>query len=215
MTAEPTPRRRPWPALRIAQLLLVVAAGGLWVASQLPWVSIRSFDGLGQPATVTLSGASWATALLPLALLLLAGAVAALAVRGWPLRALAVMVAVVSLATGYLAVGQWVVGEVAARAADLAHIPRQSLTAGTERYFLGAAITLAVAALTLVAATLLMRSASGRGDATKYATPAARRSMVDEDRNETAAGAGPSAMSERMIWDALDEGRDPTDTEGR
>ena len=41
----------------------------------------------------TLSGATWSTALLPLALLLLAAAVAALAVRGWPLRVLAVLVA--------------------------------------------------------------------------------------------------------------------------
>ncbi|MGA7054731.1 MAG: TIGR02234 family membrane protein, partial [Mycobacterium sp.] len=75
--------------IRIAQLLLVVAAGALWAASRLPWVVIRSFDGLGPPKEVTLSGATWSTALLPLALLILATAVAALAVRGWRLRALA------------------------------------------------------------------------------------------------------------------------------
>ncbi|MCV7051452.1 TIGR02234 family membrane protein, partial [Mycobacterium heidelbergense] len=78
--------RRGRLAIRIAQLLLAVAAGALWAASRLPWVVIRSFDGLGQPKEVTLSGASWSTALLPLALLMLAAAVAALAVRGRPLR---------------------------------------------------------------------------------------------------------------------------------
>jgi uncharacterized membrane protein (TIGR02234 family) len=67
----------------------------------------------------------------------------------------------------------------------------------------------------------LMRSASISGSAreatTKYAAPAARRSIVLRDDAEAAI----PEMSERMIWDALDEGRDPTDrppesdTEGR
>ena len=71
-----------------------LAALGLWVASRLTWVvSPDSFDGLGQPKTTTLDGGAWSTALLPLALLLLAAAVAGLAVRGWPLRLLALLVA--------------------------------------------------------------------------------------------------------------------------
>ena len=113
--------------IRIAQLLLLVAAGGLWAASRLSWVAIRSFDGLGPPKTATVSGASWSTALLPLALLLVATATAAVAVRGWPLRMLAVLVAVASLATGYLAVSLWVIPDVAVRAADLSHIGELSL----------------------------------------------------------------------------------------
>src|SRR5580693_9761429 len=88
----------------LAQLLLVIAAGALWTASRLPWVVIRSFDGLGPPKEVTLSGASWSTALLPLALLMLATAVAALAVRGWALRVLAGLLVAASLAVGYLAI---------------------------------------------------------------------------------------------------------------
>ena len=61
------------------------------MASRLTWVDVRSFDGLGQPKTATLSGGAWSTALVPLAVLVLAAAVAALAVRGWPLRMLAVL----------------------------------------------------------------------------------------------------------------------------
>src|ERR1700760_401713 len=72
----------------VAQLLLVIAAVALWAASRLPWVVVRSFDGLGPRKEVTLSAAAWSTALLPLALLMLATAVAALAVRGWALRVL-------------------------------------------------------------------------------------------------------------------------------
>jgi uncharacterized membrane protein (TIGR02234 family) len=215
--------RRGRLTIGIAQLLLVVAAAALWTASRLPWVVIRSFDGLGPPKEVTLSGASWSTALLPLALLMLATAVAALAVRGWPLRALAGLLAVASLAVGYLGVSLWVIPDVAVRGADLAHIPVISLV-GSERHYLGAGVTVSGSVCTLIAAVLLMRSAmSAREGAKKFAAPAARRSNA---RRDDADGAmleepGTPEMSERMIWDALDEGRDPTDrpresdTEGR
>jgi len=204
----------------IAQLLLVVAAAALWTASRLPWVVIRSFDGLGPPNSVTLSGGSWSTALLPLAVLQLAAAVAALAVRGWALRALAALLALVSFAVGYLGVSLWAIPDVAARGADLAHIPLVTLV-GSERHYWGAVAAVMAAVCTLVAAVLLLRSASifgpARERATKYASPGARHSIARRDGADTAG----QEMSERMIWDALDEGRDPTDrpresdTEGR
>lgn len=213
-------------ATGIAQLLLVIAAAALWAASRLPWVVIRSFDGLGPPKEVTLSGGSWSTALLPLALLMLAAAVAAIAVRGWPLRALAGLLAVASLAVGYLGISLWVVPDVAVRGAELAHISVMSLVGSDRRYF-GAGVAVAAAACTLIAAVLLMRSASdsksARLSAIKYAAPATRRSNAQHKDADGAMLEEPETpeMSERMIWDALDEGRDPTDrpresdTEGR
>ena len=204
----------------IAQLLLVVAAVALWTASRMPWVVIQSFDGLGPAKSVTLSGGSWSTALLPLAVLQLAAAVAALAVRGWVLRALAALLALVSFAVGYLGFSLWAVPDVAVRGADLAHIPLVTLV-GTERHYWGAAAAVLAAVCTLIAAVLLMRAASivgpVREGTTKYASPGARRSIARRDDADTAS----PQMSERMIWDALDEGRDPTDrpresdTEGR
>jgi uncharacterized membrane protein (TIGR02234 family) len=203
--AEPGGRR----TIRLAQLLLVLAALGLWVASLLPWVVIRTFDGLGQPKATTLNGAAWSTALLPLALLMLAAAVAGLAVRGWPLRALALLVAAASAAAGYLAITQWVVPDVAVRAADLARIPVMFLV-GSDRQYAGAALTLAAAVCALLAAVLLMRSATtARGATTKYVAPAARRSAVRSDDVQIAGADGDA--SERMLWDAIDEGRDPTE----
>jgi uncharacterized membrane protein (TIGR02234 family) len=217
---------------RIAQLLLVLAAGALWAASRLPWVAIRSFDGLGPPTEVTLSGATWSTALLPLALLMLATAVAALAVRGWPLRALAGLLAAASFAVAYLGVSLWTLPDVAIRGADLAHVSLVSLV-GSERRYWGAGVAVAAAVCTLVAAALLMRSASisrtsgsERQASTKYVAPAARRSIArgdgaDQTKPQTTETPDVTDMSERMIWDALDEGRDPTDrpresdTEGR
>ncbi|CAN5440964.1 TIGR02234 family membrane protein [soil metagenome] len=196
----------------MAQLLLVLAGLGLWIGARLPWVTLSSFDGLGQPKSVTLTGGTWSTALLPFALLLLAAAVAALAVRGWPLRLLAVLVAVTSAGTAYLAISQWVIPDVAVRAADVAQIPVASLV-GSGRQYVGAAVTLAAAVCALVAAVLLMRSATaGRAATAKYVAPAARREAA-RDVEPDASSAAPT-MSERMIWDALDEGRDPTDRAG-
>jgi uncharacterized membrane protein (TIGR02234 family) len=211
-------------------VLLVVAAGALWGASRLTWVVIQSFDGLGPPKDVALSGATWSTALLPLALVNLAAAVAALAVRGWQLRSLSALLAVTSFAIGYLGVSLWAVPDVAARGADLAHVPVATLV-GSARHYLGAGVSVAAAVCTVIAAALLMRSASAaesaRSSSTKYLAPAARRTMARRDRTDgdesagsarSAGGSGQQCpqdedrtLSERMIWDALDEGRDPTD----
>ncbi len=223
---EVRPNRRARLVVGVAQALLVLSAAALWVASRLPWVVVRSFDGLGPPREVTLSGASWSTALLPLAVLMLATAVAAIAVRGWPLRVLAGLLAVTSLAVGYLGLSLWVLPDIAVRGADLAHVTVMSLV-GSERRYTGAGIAVAAAACTLIAAVLLLRSAgdskSARLSAEKYAAPATRRSNALRDDDDGAMLEKPETpeMSERMIWDALDEGRDPTDrpresdTEGR
>ena len=201
--ADPRPAAVGRLTIRIAQVLLVASAVGLWAASRLAWVDLRTFDGLSPPKVTTLTGAAWSSALLPLALVLLATAVAALAVRGWALRVLAVLVALASLAAGYLAVSTLELPDVAVRAAELARVPLVELV-GSKRYYPGPVITLVTAVCTLIGAALLMRAAtSARGTASKYLTPAARRAAGTRDD-------GP--MSERMIWDELDEGRDPTES---
>lgn len=199
--------------IRVAQLLLVASALALWVASRMSWVDVTSFDGLGQPKTTSLDGATWSTALVPLALVALAAAVAVLAVRGWVLRLVGVLVAVATVAMGYLGIGSWVVPDVAVRAADLAQIPVTALIE-TQRHHIGAVVTLAAAACALAGAVLLVRSAAkataGAKDPGKYLAPAAKREAARQESPQ-------DDMSERMIWDALDEGRDPTTerTEGR
>lgn len=197
--ADRPPARR---AIRIAQVLLVVSAAGLWAASRLTWVELRTSDGLGLPKVVTLSGAGWSSALLPLAVLLLATALATLAVRSWAMRVLAVLLALSALATAYLAISTLEMPDVAARGAELARVPVLVLI-GSKRYYPGPVITLVAAVGTLIAAALLMRAAASAGrTVTKYLAPAARRSAARSD---------PAAPSERTMWDELDEGRDPTD----
>lgn len=204
--------------IRVAQVLLLLAAVGLWVASRLTWVVLHTADGLGPRRTVTLTGSTWSTALLPVALLLVAAAVAALAVRGWPLRVLAVLLAAASAAVAYLAISQWVVPDVSVRAADLSDIPVAALV-GSERGYVGAAVTLLAAAATLGAGVLLLRAAStGRAGARRYIAPSARRADLSATSHGPVAGAStgpiPPEISERTIWDALDEGRDPTESDG-
>lgn len=203
--------------IRVAQLILVIAAGALWLSSHLTWVDIDSFDGLGQPKSAALDGATWSPALIPLALLLLAAAVAALAVRGWPLRLLAVLVAAASAGMAYPGISQWVVADVAVRAANLAEVPVADLI-DTQRHYGGAIAALVAAALALVGAVLLMRSATTRrAQAARYAAPAARREAAAAETTDAvdADGGEVPEVSERTIWDALDEGRDPTDPDNK
>ncbi|MGD9621260.1 MAG: TIGR02234 family membrane protein [Mycolicibacterium sp.] len=185
--------------IRVSQLVFLLGAAGLWIAARLTWVQISSFDGLGQPRTAALTGAGWSSALLPLALLLAAAAIALLAVRGWPLRVLAVLVAAASAGMGYLAISLWVVVDIAVRAAHLAEVPVADLT-GIQRHYGGAVVTLVAAVLALFGAVLLMRAA-------KLADPDAARYTR---RSQTVSEMPATTMSERMMWDALDEGSDPT-----
>lgn len=193
--------------IRLAQILLLISAGALWAASQLPWVSVTSFDGLTHPQTSTLNGAAWSNALLPMALLLGAAALAALAVRGWLLRVVALLLGAACLVLGYLGVTLITIPDIAPRGADLAGVPIATLV-DSERFLAGAVVTLAAALGALMAAVLLMRAAVRHDHAadrsSKYRAPGA------------SGDSGPDPLSERGIWDALDQGRDPTgDTEGR
>jgi len=189
--------------IRLAQLLLLVSAGALWAASRMVWVDVASFDGLGQPKTTALTGSSWSTALVPLAVLLLAASVAALAVRGWPLRLFAVLVAAASALMAYLAISMWVMADEAPRAAHLADVPITNLVS-TQRHYGGAIVTLVAAVVTLFGAVLLVRSAArAKPEAARY------------QRRTAPSAQEAGAPSERAIWDALDEGRDPTDPDNK
>jgi len=120
------------------------------------------------------------------------------------LRLLAVLVAAASAGIAYLAISLWVVRDVAVRAAHLADVPVSNLV-DTQRHYGGAIITLVVAVVTLLGAVLLMRSAArAKPEAARYE----RRSSAQPPEEAT-------APSERAIWDALDEGRDPTDPDNK
>jgi uncharacterized membrane protein (TIGR02234 family) len=190
--------------MRFAPLLLVLSAAALWGASRMVWVDVQSFDGLGQPKTTALTGGTWSTALVPLAAILLVAVVAPIAVRGWRLGVLAVVIAGMSAVMGYLAISLWVIRDVAVRAVHLAGVPAADLV-GTQRHYGGAILTLVAAIGTLVGAVLLLRSvAKPRPEVDRYERRGSAQSPEDD-----------SDTSERVIWDALDEGRDPTDPDNK
>jgi len=185
--------------IRLAQLLMLLSAAALWGASRMVWVDVQSFDGLGQPKTTVLTGGSWSTALVPLAAILLVAAVAPIAVRGWPLGLLAVIVAGISAVMAYMAITLWVIRDVAVRAVHLADVPVADLV-DTQRHYGGAILTLVAAIGALVGAVLLMRSvAKPRPEVDRYERRRSAQSLQDD-----------ADTSERVIWDALDEGSDPT-----
>jgi uncharacterized membrane protein (TIGR02234 family) len=190
--------------MRFAPLLLVLSAAALWGASRMLWVDVQSFDGLGQPKTTALTGGTWSTALVPLAAILLVAAVAPIALRGWRLGVLAVVIAGMSAVMGYLAISLWAIRDVAVRAVHLAGVPATDLV-GAQRHYGGAILTLVAALGTLVGAVLLLRSvAKPRPEVDRY------------DRRRSAQSPQDDAdTSERVIWDALDEGRDPTDPDNK
>ena len=189
---------------RIAPLLLVLSAAALWGASRMVWVDVQSFDGLGQPKTAALTGGTWSTALVPLAAILLVAAVAPIAVRGWRLGVLAVVIAGMSAVMGYLAISLWVIRDVAVRAVHLAGVPAADLV-GTQRHYGGAILTLVAAVGALVGAVLLLRSvAKPRPEVDRYERRRSAQSPQDD-----------ADASERVMWDALDEGLDPTDPDNK
>lgn len=195
----------------LGQLSLLLAAGALWLASRMTWVTVSSSDGLGLPETAKLNGGTWSTALVPLALILLAAVLKSTMGPWWQQRLLALVVGVMSAVMAYLAISLWVIPDVAVRAAGLAEVPVADLV-GTHRHYWGAVLTLVAAVLTLAGAVFLVRApVKDQSDEEKYEAPARRREAA---RRQAAEG---DDMSERMMWDALDDGRDPTkpDTEGR
>lgn len=190
--------------IRLAPILLVLSATALWGASRMVWVDVQSFDGLGQPKTTALTGGSWSTALVPLAAILLVAAVAPIAVRGWRLGLLALIIAGVSAVMAYMAISLWVIRDVAVRASRLAEV-QVADTMGTQRHYGGAMLTLVAAIGALVGAVLLMRSvAKPRPEVDRY-----------ERRRSAPSPNDGASTSERAIWDALDEGRDPTDPDNK
>lgn len=181
--------------------LSVIAAGGLWVASHLTWIRLRTFDHLGEPRTIPVSGSSWSAALVPMAAALVAVAIATLAVRGWPLRVLALVVAAVGAGAAYLGVGMWMIPDIALRAAEVQDIPIH-IVIGADRVYGGPAITLVAAVLAVTAAVALLRAARRMAATDKYRI-AANRTVQDADSDA-------ELRSERDMWDSLDDGKDPT-----
>ncbi|WP_433604484.1 TIGR02234 family membrane protein [Prescottella agglutinans] len=196
-------------AVGIAALLLAVAAVCLWGSSRMTWVTVTSSDGLGEDRVTHLDGGTWAAATTPLALVLVAAIAAAFAVRGWMVRVLGVLVAIVAVVAAIPAIGLLTGGASDERAADIAGFERVGTqVTATDVSTAPALLVLLGSVVALVAAVMLIRKpAAAGGLSSKYDSPAARREAAAK---RGAEGEKPEQQTQRMLWDALDAGEDPT-----
>ncbi|RVW00442.1 TIGR02234 family membrane protein [Rhodococcus spongiicola] len=196
-------------ATRIAALLLAGAALCLWAASRMTWVTVASSDGLGEDRVTDLDGGNWAAATTPLALALVAAIAAAFAVRGWLVRVLGVLVAVVGVVAALPAIGLLAGGASNDRAADIAGFARVATQVTATEVSAGPAVLVLLGSLlALVGAVVLIRKPIAAGGlSSKYDSPAARREAA---ASRPAGDGKQEPQTQRMLWDALDAGEDPT-----
>ncbi|SNY89731.1 trp region conserved hypothetical membrane protein [Nocardia amikacinitolerans] len=206
-----SPAGRKYPIGAI--VLLALAAALMWGSSRLTWVTVSSSDGLTEPRTDELNGSVWFGALTPLALVLLAAIAALLATKGWLRRMVGVLVALVAAATAVpafaLLTGQ---GATAERAAALAELPGRATVTEVTTAPLPAVLTLAAAFAAFAAGVLLARMPRESGRLSgKYESPVVRREAATEEVTKRRAADNSGQLSERVLWDALDAGTDPTE----
>lgn len=187
--------RRTRRLLVVAVLLLGVAAAVLAGSSAAVWLR-PSFDTAfrGQVA-VAVTGGEWQPALVPLALLALAGVAGALATGGWVRRVVGGLLAAAGVWAVLLGVlPQFGVGPGAAR-----HAVSQVPTGGTLSEVVIEPWTLlaSLGGLLLVGGGLLLvlRARAMPRLGARYSAPGTARRAPDP---------------ERRLWEALDSGDDPT-----
>jgi hypothetical protein len=181
----PKPARRPLWMIVVALLLGALA---LWGASRLTWFAEFRDGGVRGTVLYRETGEQRATALVPLALLALAGVAGVVATGGWARRVLGVVLAL----AGVAAVWSGVAGVRFGGFADGLPVTQMLLGRG-----------LAVLGGILVAAGgLAAVKGAGRGArlGARYAAPATRKKVRDPDAE---------------LWEALSEGEDPTDARDR
>lgn len=182
---DPAASKRPlW--MMVTALLLGAAA--LWGASRLTWFAEFRDGGVRGTVLYRETGEQQAAALVPLALLALAGVAGLVATGGWARRALGVVLALAGVAAVWL-------GVAGVRFSGYADgLPVTQMLLGRGLAVLGG----------ILVATGGLAAVKGASRATrlgaKYAAPATRKKVRDPDAE---------------LWEALSEGEDPTDVRGR
>jgi len=173
--------------------LLVLAALLLWGASRLTWSWSLTRTALRGNVVDQADGATAVPALMPLALLALAAVAALLATGGWLRRMVGVLLYAAGIAVLWLS------------AADLGHVfgtqpdgyPRSQILAAHGFALVGGLVLVGVAVLVVRYAARLPKLGA------KYAAPAGPGS-------DARAGGRRAANPDTEFWQALSEGKDPT-----
>ncbi|MGV9667047.1 TIGR02234 family membrane protein [Nocardia niigatensis] len=214
--------KRPRPIVAVA--LLAVAAALLWGSSRMNWARIEITSDYGLPRHRELNGGVWFGALTPLALVFLATIAAVFATHGWWRRGVGVVVAVLAAVSAVPGYALLMHKGTTDRATRLAELHGGDHAGAVTTSTLPAVVALAGAVAAFVAGLLLVRQSSGTTRMSgKYDSPAARKLSAAEQVaahharvRDPESGSHPAAdtqLSGRVLWDALDEGVDPTDDE--
>lgn len=224
--------------LAIIAVLLGLAAIAFWSASRMTWAELIGADGLAPPRTFTVKGSDWTPLLTPLALVLLAGIAAAASLRGWALRLTAIIVAAVAV-LGLLPALTLLTGDDhTSYAADVIDLPNRYQAVQVDTSMLPGLIVVLGTAFAVLGAVVMLQIASRDAPmSSKYKSPAARRAELEEqvfaqraaDAKAASAATGAdnppvtgatatptvgdqpdTGNNERLLWDALDTGDDPT-----
>ncbi|WP_167521589.1 TIGR02234 family membrane protein [Microbispora triticiradicis] len=207
------PGRAGSPAGRslLVWLAACAAGGGLaLLAAGRRWVTLGAAGGPGGAGQDGLTGGDLVAWLSPAALAALAAAVAVLAARGIGRRMIGGVVALLGAA---VAAGAW----DGTRDATVAAAARAHATAATVS---GAAIPVESRAWVwplLAAAGGLVLLGSGAVAAVRGARWPGMSGRYERDAGHarTEPGRAPARDADRAMWDALDEGEDPTDDRAR
>jgi len=192
-------------ATMIAAVAAAIGAIAVWSSTRLTWVSYTEDDGLTRATEGTMDGAQWHAALAPLALVMIAGMAAMFAVRGFAVR----VVGLVLVGVGLMVAVPVITGLTGDDRADRVH--RILDKAGRVEILqvdgaVGPAVLALFGALAgCVAGLVLMFGRARRaGLSGAYETPAARKDRAAEAIDDD------GALDQRLMWDALDGGLDPT-----
>jgi hypothetical protein len=167
---------------------LLLAALALWGASRLTWFAEFRDGGVRGTVLHRETGEQRATALVPLALLALAGVAGVIATGGWARRVLGVVLALAGVAAVWSGVAGVRFGGYAGG------LPVTEMLLGRGLAVLGGIL--------VAAGGLAAVKGAGRAArlGARYAAPATRKKVRDPDAE---------------LWEALSEGEDPTDVRAR
>ncbi|MFC3849634.1 TIGR02234 family membrane protein [Corynebacterium hansenii] len=210
--------RRPGAALA----LILASAIGLWLAGRAAWLTVTTFDDKSGEAVNDLVGATWAPETTALALALAAAVAATLIMGGLGRRVVGGLAAVIAAAAAWSPLQLLTAGADPKRALDLLSSGAATQRANApvtvsdwaqiqnlETHSLGPVVSVIVAALGVLGGVLLLVRPGGtvaKRRSGAYETPEVRRERVRDDLSREPA-------SGRVMWDALDAGVDPTDTD--
>lgn len=205
---------------------LLIGAGALvvWISSRMTWITVEAFDDKSGATTQSLVGATWSTEIMALALALAAACVAGLVLRRTGRRIVGGLAAVLAVGAS-LSPLSLLTGEATAEDAERARslltsgVASQRASEGTllsewaeitdlSTHPVAAVVALIGCALALFGGVLLtMRPGADGVQASRFERRQARADKIRTDL-EQAPDSG------RVMWDALDEDIDPTDTGG-